>query len=286
MEVKKLTLSSGEIPEAVCHIPAPPAQLYVACQDLGVLLQQPRLAVVGSRKITPYGKTISDTLAMLVAQAGIVIVSGLAYGVDAVAHRAALQAGRPTIAVLPGSLEAIYPAGHRNLAAQIIKQGGALITEYSPGTRIYAGNFIARNRIIAALSSAILITEAAQKSGALHTARFALEQGKDVLAVPGPITSPMSVGANNLIKRGAAPVTEASDIFHILGVSTQLVQRTPKGDTPNEQLLIDILQQGALDGDQLHQQSELPIHLFNQAVSMLEIKGVVRPLGANLWALA
>ena len=261
-----------------------PTEIFVRSTNLDDLLQRPRVAIVGSRKVSPYGKATTIKLTSELARAGVVIVSGLAMGVDGLAHRAALDAGGLTIAVLPGSLDKIYPANHRYLAQQIAEKGGALITEYPTGAITYPGNFIARNRLIAALSNAILITEAAQKSGSLHTARFALEQGKEVLAVPGNITSLMSSGTNALIKSGATPVTCAEDIFHILGISPRAAI-PPKGNTPEEQLLLDLMYKGVSEGAALQLQSNLDIQKFNQTLTMLEITGKIRSLGANQWSI-
>src|SRR5687767_2661656 len=165
MNVNRLTLTSSDFPEVLRHIPQPPKELFVAGGQLSELLKRPLVTVVGSRKVSAYGKTVTTKLAGELARAGVVIVSGLAIGVDAIAHRAALEAGGLTIAVLPGSLDDIYPSSHYQLAMRIIEQGGALLTEYPPGTRTYPGNFIARNRLASGLSQAVLITEAAEKSG-------------------------------------------------------------------------------------------------------------------------
>jgi DNA processing protein len=275
-----------DLTEVLQHIPAPPEQLFVKSTNLPDLLQRPRLAIVGSRKISAYGKGITASLSSGLARAGVVIVSGLALGVDGSAHRAALEAGGLTIAVLPGSLEDIYPASHRQLAEHIVRQGGALVTEYGAGTRTYPGNFIARNRLISGLSDAVLITEAAQKSGSLHTARFALEQGKDVLAAPGNITSPTSIGTNNLIRSGAVPITCIADVFMILGIKSPAQDMVPKGDNPNEQTILDLIYKGLTDGAELQRQSGLDIQKFNQTLTMLEITGKIRSLGANHWSQA
>jgi DNA processing protein len=275
----------SDLTEVLQHIPAPPEHLFVKSTNLPDLLQRPRLAIVGSRKISAYGKGITASLSSGLARAGVVIVSGLALGVDGLAHRAALEAGGLTIAVLPGSLEDIYPASHRQLAEHIVRQGGALITEYGAGTRTYPGNFIARNRLISGLSDAVLITEAAQKSGSLHTARFALEQGKDVLAVPGNITSPTSAGTNNLIRSGAVPITCIADVFMALGIQSPALNMAPKGDNPDEQTILDLIYKGSADGADLQRQSGLDIQRFNQTLTMLEITGKIRSLGANQWSL-
>ncbi|HLZ14394.1 MAG TPA: DNA-processing protein DprA, partial [Candidatus Saccharimonadales bacterium] len=203
------------------------------------------MTIVGSRKLSAYGKAVTTLLATELARSGVVVVSGLAIGVDAIAHRAALDAGGLTIAVLPSSICDIYPASHTGLARQIVAQGGALVSEYPGGSRTYPGNFVARNRIASGLGDALLITEAAEKSGTLHTANFALEQGKPVLAVPGNITSPTSVGTNNLIKTGATPVTSVDDIFHILGMQCAGPDsKRYTSSNPHEQTLLDLLQTG------------------------------------------
>lgn len=285
MNVNKLTLTSSDFPEVLKNISTPPRELYVRGAALSQILNRPCVTVIGSRKVSAYGVSVTTTLTAELARAGVVIVSGLAIGVDAIAHRAALDAGGLTVAVLPGGVDDIYPRSHHQLAMRILEQGGALISEYPFGMPAYPGNFIARNRIASGLSQAVLITEAAAKSGTLHTARFALEQGKDVLAVPGNITSPTSAGTNNLIKTGATPVTSADDIFHILGIQAKAPALRPRGSTPAEQALINLLAGGESDGDTLFTQSKLTVSLFNQTLTMLEITGKIRSLGANKWTL-
>jgi DNA processing protein len=286
MNIKKLTLSSRDFPEVLRHIPMSPQQLYVSGAPLSELLALPRIAIVGSRKITPYGRQVTDRLARDLARQGIVILSGLAYGVDACAHKSALDAGGKAIAVLPGPVEHIVPAANEPLARRILEQGGTLVSEYGPDDGTYKQNFVARNRLVSGLSDALLITEAGEKSGSLHTARFALEQGKDVLAVPGNITVPTSVGTNNLIKSGhAAAVTAYDDVLHVLGLKSTPIQQIIRGSTAQEQCLLDLLQQGVNDGTELLEQSRLPVNIFNQTLTMLEISGLIHPLGANQWSL-
>lgn len=258
-------------------------ELFVAATDFTGLLSHTLVAVVGSRKLTPYGRSVTYDLAYKLAERGIVIVSGLALGVDAVAHQAALDAGGKTIAVLPGSLQDIIPRSHHQLARRIVEQGGALMSEYPSGTVAYKTNFVARNRLVAGLADALLITEAAEKSGSLHTARFALEQGKDVMAVPGNITSPMSQGTNNLLKAGAMPVTGLDDILHVLHIEPSASTVRKRGSTNAEQTVLDLLQTGTTDGSELQQTSQLAVAEFNQTLTMLELSGKIRPLGANHW---
>lgn len=286
MKVKELTLTAPAYPERLRHIARPPNPLFVQGNDVNELLTRPCVTVVGSRKMSAYGKAVTWELAEKLTRAGIVIISGLALGVDSIAHRAALDAGGRTIAVLPRGLDRIYPAVHAGLARRICEQGGALVTEYTPGSPAYPSNFIARNRIASALSDAVLITEAAERSGTLSTARFALEQGKEVLAVPGNITSPTSAGTNNLIKSGATPVTSVNDILQLFGMAVSSARQAPTGDNPHEQALLDLVFGGVSDGAILLQQSRLEISLFNQTLTMLEIKGLLRPLGNNHWTLA
>lgn len=286
MKIKPLTLTAPDYPDRLRHIAGPPAQLFSQGYDVNELLLRPSVAVVGSRKVTLYGKAVTSELAGELARAGIVIISGLALGVDSIAHTAALDAGGLTIAVLPCGLDRIYPASHRRLAARILEQGGALVTEYNTNTPIYASSFIARNRIVSGLSDAILITEAAERSGTLSTARFALEQGKEVLAVPGNITSPTSAGTNNLIKTGAAPVTGVNDVLRVLGVADRAEKTAPQGSNPQEQTVLDLLYTGTCEGAELLAASQLSVSLFNQTLTMLEIQGLIRPLGGNQWALA
>jgi DNA processing protein len=187
--------------------------------------------------------------------------------------------------VLANGLDEIYPASNTNLAKRLLEQGGAIISEYPVGTPSLKQNFIARNRIVAGLSNALLIIEATDKSGTLHTARFALEQGRDVLVVPGNITSPNSVGCNQLIKSGATPVTSVDDILFALGaknlVTTSYVH---KGDNPDEQTVLDLLYNGVSDAHDLLTESKLEPALFTQTLTMLELSGKIHPLGNNHWA--
>lgn len=249
-------------------------------------MQRPKVAIVGSRKITLYGKQVTAQLTRDLARAGVVIVSGLAIGIDSIAHRAALEAGGLTIAVLPAGLDQIYPTRHHQLAEQILQGGGALMSEYPPGSTPYKGNFIERNRLVSGLANAILITEASLKSGTLHTARFALEQGRDVLAVPGNITSSNATGTNNLIKSGAVPVTSVNDIFHCLGITAGHARQKPRGDTPEQQVVLDLLLEGTSDGSELLNRSKLGVTEFTQTITMLEITGNIKAAGGNQWLIA
>lgn len=286
MEIKKLTLTGNDLPEALQQIPSPPQQLFCLGAPLEELMARPRVAIVGSRGPTAYGKQVTAQLARELAEQGVVIISGLALGIDAIAHRAALDAGGLAIAVLPGPVNKIYPATNRRLGEEILAKGGALVSEYQEMIFDFKQNFIARNRLVAGLAQAILITEAGKKSGSLHTARFAREQQKTVMVVPGQITSKLSAGTNNLLKSGAEPVTEYKDVLHVLGLTDHKTPaRAVRGRNAHEQTVLDLMLTGVIDGEELLNKSQLTTSQFNQVLTMLEIGGLVRPLGANQWAI-
>lgn len=286
------TIQHAGLPECLRRIHGAPKQLFVNTHDSQTfdrLMDRPRVAIVGSRKVSTYGEAVTAKLASELAAHGVVIVSGLAIGVDGIAHRAALQAGGLCIAVLPGPLDSIHPRSHYNLSQQILEHGGALVSEYPEGTVTYKTNFVARNRIVAGLSDGLLITEAAERSGTLHTANFAMEQGVDVYAVPGNITSQTSVGTNNLIKSCAIPVTETADVLQGIGITTpprkgEALHRL-RGSNSDEQQLLNLLEEGVFDGNQLLNKSGFSVEQFNHHLTMLEITAKVRPLGANQWGL-
>lgn len=280
-----LTLTDSPMQSIFAGILPAVEQLFVRSDNFDDLMSRPRIAIVGSRKISPYGKQVTTQFASELAKQGIVIVSGLAYGVDAVAHRAVLEAGGLTMAVLPSSIEDVYPRAHKNLSEEIVQGGGALISEYPAGTPAYKWNFVERNRIVSGIADALLITEAAINSGTMHTARFALEQGKDVLAIPGNITSPISEGTNNLIKTGAITVTSPEDVLHILGIKSPVKKPTVTGSDIYEQTILDLIAKNVTDGNHLLKRSNLPADQFSHVLTMLEITGKVRSLGNNHWSV-
>ena len=244
------------------------------------------VAIVGTRKPTPYGRETTFKLAYDLAKKGVVIVSGLALGVDAAAHKGALEAGGITVAVLANGLDTVYPASHRQLAENIVAHGGALVSEYPSGTPAYPSQFLARNRIVSGLADAVIVTEAAARSGTLATVMHALEQGREVFAVPGNITSPMSVGPNRLLKQGAHPALSADDILEV--IAPELLEPQTQlnmGSNPQEQLIIDLLRSGIRDGETLQRESHLPASEFSQTLTMLQVGGFIRSLGGNQWTI-
>ncbi|MGH7156628.1 MAG: DNA-processing protein DprA [Candidatus Saccharimonadales bacterium] len=286
MNVNTLKLIDQDFPEILSQIPSPPQQIYWIGKHPKHWLDKPRVAVVGSRKMTAYGKTITDSFVTELARAGVVIVSGLALGIDITAHRAALAAGGETVAVLGSAIDQITPASHANVARQIVSQG-TIISEYPPGVPTQAYNFVIRNRIIAGLAEVVVIPEAALKSGSLHTARFALEQGKTVMAVPGNINGPTSEGCNNLIKSGAVPVTNTSDIFFALKFNPAKQISTHKFvGTAQEQTIFELIEQGIAAQEELATASEMDGSVLSSTLTMLELSGYIRPAGGGNWILA
>lgn len=246
----------------------------------------PSVAIVGTRKPTRYGQEVAAKLAGDLARKGIIIISGLALGTDAIAHRACLDAGGTTLAIMANSVDQTYPRTNYELGEMIVRQGGALMSEYEPPTDPRDFQFLERNRIVSGLSDAVLIIEAAARSGTLSTAAHALEQGKEVFVVPGNITSPMSAGCNTLLKQGAHVTTCADDILEIIAPDLLRPQTSlPLGDTPLETTILKLIHDGLRDGDQLHRATEVPITEFNQALTMLELAGSIRSLGGNQWTL-
>jgi DNA processing protein len=282
-----LTLNHSDLPKELRRLHQIPQHLYVNSKDLPKLMARPRIAIVGSRKVSPYGRSVTGQMAAGLAQRGVVIVSGLALGVDSIAHGECIRAGGNTIAVLPSGLDKIYPSSHTQLARDIVSHGGMLVTEYSIKTEPMRQNFIARNRIIAALAEGVLITEAALNSGSLHTARFALELGIPVMAVPGPITSPTSAGTNNLIRAGAVPITSVDDILAAMDWQvTEAKQTELLADNEQQRVILELISQGISDGTELLEKSRYDTSSFQQALTMLELNGRIRPLGANQWTLS
>lgn len=280
------TISSTQLPEGLQCLPQPVSSLFIQGDNWQELITKQCIAVVGSRRVTPYGRLVTEKLTRGLVRHGVVIISGLAIGVDSIAHTAALEAGGSTIAVLPSSLDCIYPSRHEALAHRIYKNNGVLVSEYPSGTRAQKWSFIERNRLIAGLAQAVLVTEAAAKSGTLHTAEFALEQGKDVLAVPGNITSATSLGTNALIQNGAQLVTSERDVLEALGLQPVLdTPQTAQGDTPDEQVLLDLMTRHIYDSAELLAKSALTVQRFNQALTMLEIKGIITRTADTTWTI-
>lgn len=280
-----ITFKDKLFPDRLRHLAQTPQALYYRGENLDALLQEPTLAIVGSRKVSPYGRSVTARLAHDLAQAGVTIVSGLALGVDSIAHTATLDADGKTVAVLPCGIDTVYPAQHYQLAKHIIASGGVLVSEYPGDLRPQKYQFIARNRIIAGLSRGILITEAAVGSGSLHTAEFALELGLEVFAVPGNITSQNSAGTNKLIKNGTTPVTCVEDILEALHITPSPATKRASNFSGDELSIITLLQTQPLDGQALQAHTKLKTDSYQQTMTLLEINGHIRKSTDGVWHL-
>jgi len=271
-------LSSDEIPKMLREISDPPSKLYI--QGKLPMPLTKILCVVGSRKYTQYGKDVCEKLISGLRGYNICIVSGLALGIDGIAHKAALEAGLKTIAV-PGSglhESVLYPSTHRQLAEKILDSGGALISEFEPKFRATPYSFPQRNRVMAGMSHAVLVIEAEIKSGTLITSKFATEYNRDVLTVPGSIFSKNSEGPNMLIRLGAIPVRNSEDILEALGFkindAPQNLELKYSDCSPDELLVIKILTE-PLAKDELIREMKMPVSKASTVLSIMEIKGLI-----------
>ena len=282
MKINSVLATEVGFPDKLRHIAKAPENLYIR----GELPDQNRLhvAIIGSRKPTAYGRELTQKLAEGLASRGAIIVNGMALGVDGIALQAAMNAGGHVVAVLAGGVDKPSPYSNRQIADMILQGKGAIISEYEPGSVPYASQFLVRNRIVSGLSDLVIVTEASERSGTLNTVSHALEQGKDVYAVPGNITSPTSRGCNRLIAQGATPILDVDEFLSQLFPEESTAQLL-FGATPDEQTILDLVRSGIRDGDELHEKSGLSAAVFAQTMTMLEINGTIKPLGANQWRI-
>lgn len=277
--ISTLTWEDEMYPRMLREIDQPPPILY----QKGEILPEDEtaVAIVGTRRVTAYGRGVTEDLAAYLARNRVTVVSGLARGVDAIAHRSALRAGGRTIAVLGSGVDRIYPPEHQQLAAEIV-ESGAVVSDYPPGTAPESNNFPPRNRIISGLSLAVVVVEASDSSGALITASFAADQNRDVLAVPGNITSPNSRGTNLLIQNGARPLLKPEDVMEVLNLeqvnTRRMARKLLPADVTEEQIL-NVIAENTLSVDEISFLSGLPIEIVSATLAMMELKGLVRNSG-------
>lgn len=279
MACAAITRRDPGYPARLAEIYDPPPVLYVRGEPGPA--DELAVAIVGTRGSTSYGRSAAEHIAAGVARAGVTVVSGLAVGIDAAAHRGALEGGGRTVAVLANGLDRVYPAQNARLADQIAEKG-ALLTEFPLGIKPDAMNFPRRNRIISGLTWGTLVVEAGERSGALITAAFAAEQGREVLAVPGSIFSPKSQGTNSLIRDGATPVTSPEDVLAELQPGRVPRQLTVADIVPmdeTERALLNVLGLEPLHIDEVARGAALPMSLVSAALAMMELKGLVRQVG-------
>ncbi len=288
LRIQIITLKDPNYPPLLRKIEYAPAVLYV-CGTLTDDDNHYALGIVGTRRMTSYGRQVTEDLSRELALGKLTIVSGLAMGIDTVAHTAALDAGGRTLAILASGLDCIYPPGNYQLARRIVESGqGALISAFPLGVKPEAGNFPARNHIISGLSLGIVVTEAPEKSGALITADSALNQGREVFAVPGTIFSPSAKGVNKLIQDGAHPVTRARDILEQLNfylVPQQVEAKTILPENDEERMLLAHLSHEPRHIDEIIQASTLSAPQVSALLTMLELKGMIRHMGGMQYIL-
>lgn len=298
-DVQVLTPGDAGYPALLREIPRPPPQLFI--RGAVAALSLPQLAIVGSRNATPAGAETARDFASHLAARGFCITSGLAEGIDAAAHRGALAVGGRTVAVCGTGPDIVYPRHHESLAAEIIATGGAIVSEFAPGTAVHRGNFPRRNRLISGLAVGTLVVEAGVRSGALITARHALEQGRDVFAIPGSIHNPVARGCHRLIRNGAKLVETAADIVEELGGllamlgmddAPERAESTPEAtDCPVENAaeyagLLAAMAWDPVDADTLVARSGLTIGDVSSMLLLLEMQGWVRALSGGRYQRA
>jgi DNA processing protein len=285
--IRKITLQDKKYPAILKEIHNPPKELYIE----GEIINQDKVAVavVGTRKCTQYGKQVTFDIAGKLAKLGITIVSGLAKGIDTFAHQAALESNGRTIAVLGTSMDkaSFYPSSNYALSEKIAKNG-AVISEYPEGTWGTKFTFPERNRIVSGLSLGVIVVEAPEQSGALITAALAVEQNREVFAIPGPIYEKNSQGTNKLIQIGAKLVTDVDDILEELNLSHLITTKKKKKIKPEnkeEEIIIPLLSAQPTHIDEIIKKSKLPTSIVNSTLMILELRGAVKNLGKNQFIL-
>ncbi|OHA55180.1 MAG: DNA protecting protein DprA [Candidatus Veblenbacteria bacterium RIFOXYC1_FULL_42_9] len=278
LQLEVVTIADPIYPKLLKEIYDPPALLFIR-GDLKIL-ENLCLAIVGSRRATSYGLTMAREIANTLAQVGVTIISGLAYGIDASAHKATIEAGGKTAAVMASGLDQIYHSANHKLANEILDKGGLWISEFPPQTAPLKQNFPFRNRIIAGLAQGTIVIEAAKTSGALLTAKHALEANREVFAVPGNATSPASVGTNELLKQGAHLITEASDVLSAFGLKAETTAaREPL--TADLQSLLEKLPYEPTHLETLVRLLNLPASNLTSGLTLLELKGYLKDEGSG-----
>jgi DNA processing protein len=291
--VSILPITSPKYPKLLKEISDAPFLLYVKGKKCARPINlEKTIAVVGTRKVTPYGKDVTRAISEALVACGFTVVSGMAYGVDAVAHQSAIDAGGKTIAVLGCGVDIIAPPCNARLYNEIVSGNGAVVSEMPLGMRPDRGLFPARNRIISGLSLGVVVTEGADDSGALITARNAAEQGREVFAVPGPITSPYSRAPAKLLKTGATLVESADDIVEALGLEknqrineSNISKRINELESKEEKKIVTLLSTQPMHIDQLVRASNLTTQKVGASLTVLEMKGIVSDLGDKTYAV-
>jgi len=280
--IHRVVREDARYPALLRAIHDPPAVVWLRGEQHTPVLDRTCVAVVGARACSSYGRSVARSLGRDLAAAGVVVISGMARGIDGEAHRGALAAGGATVAVLGCGIDRDYPAAHAQLAREIA-ESGLIVSEYEPGVEPAPWRFPARNRIIAGLSRAVVVVEARERSGALITVDFALEQGRDVLAVPGEITSALSAGSNALLRHGAAPVLAVDDVLDAVGVVFEAPpQAEPEGDAGR---VLAVLRDAPATVDEIARTLGLSAGETTALLTTLELEGLVE-VGEGIYRAA
>lgn len=313
MEIKRIIPSESKYLSRLEYLKKPPEELFYygeIPEFTGETEPNPRfplegkgrpktVAIVGSRKMTAYGETHAFRFAKDLAELGVIIVSGMAIGIDAAAHKGALAGGGRTIAFFGTAISQVYPAENKGLFREILDHGGCVLSEYGPdveiGPKLRTNSFLKRNRLISGISDAVIIIEADERSGSLNTASHALEQGVPVFALPGDVTRQMSRGCNALFNKGASAITSSEDVLNVLFSGSIRHQKKQKielfGSNPDEKAILKAISRGYTSGDEMiteirKKTPDFDVSRFNVAITTLEIKGVVKRELGNQWILS
>lgn len=275
-----IAYDSPDYPVHLKEIADPPMVLY--SRGTKELMKTPGIGIVGTRRSSQYGRWAAFEIAKRVAQCGVPVISGMAEGIDSAAHAGCLSTGTGTVAVFGTGIDLCFPASNRKLCRQIIDQG-LILSEFSPGEKGFAAYFPLRNRVISALSKAVIVVEGAIKSGSIITASLAADQGRDVFAVPGNINQPNSVGCNKLISEGAFPIMDLDDVTSVLGIKTQAENKRHLDLSSEEKRLYSIVQQnGSLAREILFKSFGGPVQNAASLLTILELKGFVKAEGSKI----
>lgn len=292
-KITVITLKDKEYPKLLAQISDAPFLIYVRGDVTHLNEVQPRIGVVGTRAVTQYGRAVTEKITRGLVDAGVTIVSGMAYGVDTVAHQTAVDNGGKTIAVLGCGVDIIHPRINTTLYWTIVKKAGIVISEFPLGMYADKGMFPARNRIISGLSLGVVVTEGAEDSGALITARYAAEQGREVFAVPGPITSDLSKGPTILLKQGAKLVTEAKDILEELDIRNKPINQLTNNPineemkklSNDERKILDLLRNESLHFDEIVKKTNIDAAKLGSILTMMEMKKLINNQGGGVYGV-
>ncbi len=280
--IEIISFIESNYPEELKKIYSPPLLLFYRGNP--EILKKRKIGIIGTRKPTRYGREVAYEFSKKIAKYGIIIISGGARGIDTIAHKGALDAGGETICVLGSGIDVIYPPENKSIFKEIEKRG-IILSEYPPGTKPFAHHFPMRNRIIAALSELIIVVEAGERSGTFITVKWAIEMGKEIFAIPGEIYSPKSKGPNFLLKQGAIPLTEPSDILSFMGIKEEIIKEELKLDGKERKIFEYLKERGKGSIDEIKEDLKMETGEILSILINLEIKGIIKNEGQGFYSL-